>query len=845
MPNGLLETNASKAFMNGAQRDIKDFAVGGGLEAALEPSLLTQLLNLLAHRPRHSLLLSDLGALLPGNLRQGVKEKGGLRSWLQKYPEIFQVSGQPGKESVTLLVLAGGGSEAGNEPAPVGPQQGGQGLSVAELEAAKRREDEDNESAVQLRGLPYRATMQDVKNFLKHHAKNLKDDPNAVQLVLNRDGRPSGFGRVQFKTQEMARACRDEMHMRVMEVAGDKSDRDRGERYVEIFLYSERPNKLRFKKIVGDGPEHPDDAVEALGITKQHVLDECRAHMSMEGKSQLLLSMLGVALSPASRLYLKKTDQGLKHFLASCPNEFMVDGSKGRELITYLGNKKEEPQFLAEPVPKRAMETTVPRATTPQDGQSEKGFEKIETTLSRAMASQAPAKSSLPLPTCESPLPAPKTPVSPMPSKSNCATLGTRRGCDSAGPVSGNISDLGGFPATPLDDLMVPQSPVPMRVTENLEDFGACFQTPSDWGTPFENNRFRPSMGLGDANLNGSNFAGLNAAGPERPELAPPGLGPSSGPSLLSNWTAWGVPPAPSAFWPHLFDPRSGEGVMRSGAGSVPGLPAADPGLMMMGAFMSMPGPSPWPNAWGIEVGAAAQAAASSLPESTASEPDVIQKLLKQEIPIPGQLQSKNVPAARCMDAAQAPAAVRLRGLPYEATEQEILAWMAKYDMVDRILECRQAVRIYNKNNGKPMGVAVVAMNSMEDADHVVQVLNGQYMRTRYIEVFHHHEGEAGTDKAFVQGAQASTTGGTGSCNGSQAKIDVPSEANPFHGLGDTGGSGGAAAAQWNGEVGGPRPGAGAKGPGQETVTRWDEVMDFLSDVNFAPRSPGLRIDSM
>eukprot|EP00913_Durusdinium_trenchii_P029139 g27317.t1 len=47
------------------------------------------------------------------------------------------------------------------------------------------------------------------------------------------------------------------------------------------------------------------------------------------------------------------------------------------------------------------------------------------------------------------------------------------------------------------------------------------------------------------------------------------------------------------------------------------------------------------------------------------------------------------------------------------------------------------------------------------------------------------------------------------------------------------------------GEVGGPRPGAGAKGPGQETVTRWDEVMDFLSDVNFAPRSPGLRIDSM
>lgn len=54
-------------------------------------------------------------------------------------------------------------------------------------------------------------------------------------------------------------------------------------------------------------------------------------------------------------------------------------------------------------------------------------------------------------------------------------------------------------------------------------------------------------------------------------------------------------------------------------------------------------------------------------------------------------------PRTQVLDASQAPAAVRLRGLPYDANEQDILAWMARYDVVDRVLECKQAVRIYNK----------------------------------------------------------------------------------------------------------------------------------------------------
>lgn len=264
--------------------------------ALCEPTLLSQLVQLLGNREGHSLLLSDLGALLPGHLRHGVKERGGLRSWLQKYPELFMVSGQPGKESVALLL---GVAKAKREEVNECPTE---------------REDGDSQCAVQLRGLPYRATVTDIKQFLGHNVNMLKDD-HAVQLVLNRDGRPSGFARVQFNSPLAARAARDELHMHNI---------GHTERYVEMFLYSERPNKSR--KAVKE-----DDEVS----TKEQVVKECREHMSSPGKGQLLLSMLGVALSSASRLYLKRTNQGLKHFLVQYP-EFSVEGAKGRECVMYL-----------------------------------------------------------------------------------------------------------------------------------------------------------------------------------------------------------------------------------------------------------------------------------------------------------------------------------------------------------------------------------------------------------------------------------------------------------------------------------------------------------------------------
>lgn len=43
-----------------------------------------------------------MGALLPGELRQRVKEQGGLRKFLNKYHAVFTVSGDPGRESVSI-----------------------------------------------------------------------------------------------------------------------------------------------------------------------------------------------------------------------------------------------------------------------------------------------------------------------------------------------------------------------------------------------------------------------------------------------------------------------------------------------------------------------------------------------------------------------------------------------------------------------------------------------------------------------------------------------------------------------------------------------------------------------
>merc|ERR1719337_528920 len=50
------------------------------------------------------LLLSDFGSLLPDDLRTQVKNKlGGLRTLIARYPSVFDLRGEPGKEHVRLV----------------------------------------------------------------------------------------------------------------------------------------------------------------------------------------------------------------------------------------------------------------------------------------------------------------------------------------------------------------------------------------------------------------------------------------------------------------------------------------------------------------------------------------------------------------------------------------------------------------------------------------------------------------------------------------------------------------------------------------------------------------------
>jgi len=238
---------------------------------------------------------------------------------------------------------------------------------------------------------------------------------------------------------------------------------------------------------------------------------------------------------------------------------------------------------------------------------------------------------------------------------------------------------------------------------------------------------------------------------------------------------------------------------------------------------------------------------AASEATSPAEQPDVIQLFLQQAQQAQQAQQPKTMPTPQSQEmspnpAAQADsefAAVRLRGLPYDATEQDILAWFAKFDMVEQIADTAKAVRIFNKNNGKPMGLAVVMLNSKEDANVVVKTLGGQTMGSRYIEVFHHNEGEAGTDKAVIKGTTGGTSGTPQASKSAKASPEAP-HPSPFDGASDTGGSGG------SGGAGNPFPWPGQHAPTgfpgfpgiappftparAETDPNWEALFGFLKD---------------
>jgi hypothetical protein len=79
---------------------------------------------------------------------------------------------------------------------------------------------------------------------------------------------------------------------------------------------------------------------------------------------------------------------------------------------------------------------------------------------------------------------------------------------------------------------------------------------------------------------------------------------------------------------------------------------------------------------------------------------------------------------------------LRLRGLPFNVTVQDVLAFFSQHEMVDRVSDGDGAAMLLTKSNGRPSGQAVVQMRSRYDAEVAKAALDKRYMGDRYIEVF-------------------------------------------------------------------------------------------------------------
>lgn len=691
-----------------------------------EHVLLAQLIQLLNQRQsqRHSLLLSDLGALLPGNLRQRVKDQGGLRLWLQRYPKLFAVSGLPGKDTVTLVLgqnqdsnidpasvqeapdaregetgaVAGGLGVAGeparisvgpppSEPAPPAPgltPNSAPSTTSATVAGQPNAggtdstfdEEIDGQYSLQLRGLPYRATVDDVRNFLGEHSKHLVAD-NPIHFVLNRDGRPSGFARVQFTSPDAAARCRDQLHLRGMD-----------DRYVEVFLYSERPSRGRQRRgILDDGTgadnssRRNDLLAEVQGITREDVVLELRSQMVEPSKRKLLLSMLGVALSPAARSYLKLNDQGLKHFLAQFPREFSVEGGKGSEYVTYTPIALSE---ALDDISGPPSSTGGPSDTRANGISGSAGTLPYSITVSGAAAAAAvAAHEDLTASPTRKPAAAPS--VEPTPSGTGtCGLHGLKT------PSLWN---------SPYDPYGNPIQPDPTAA--------AAAGIAQNWP--------QPSSNIWPTNENGTSVAPCSGAT----------CGGGAAATNTTNWNPagpWHVPPGNPMWtgWWNQFPPFAVGGQptdFSAMAAAFPGLPPLGPGTAPAATISA----ETQPPAINGDAGTATTAGTSTAAGVTVA---------------PSQ---PSVPATSSSEDTSQGAAVRLRGLPFTAREQDVFAFFSQHDMVDCIADGPKAVNFMLRSNGRPSGQAVVQMRCRADAELTLQVLSGQYMGNRYIEVFLHN----------------------------------------------------------------------------------------------------------
>jgi len=441
-------------------------------------------------------------------------------------------------------------------------------------------------------------------------------------------------------------------------------------------------------------------------VARELVMRECREVMAdPKHGSRMLLSMLGVELSPGARACVKQIDNGLKHFLAQHPDEFSVDGVKGCEHVTYhpagrqpgnAASHRREPPREAVPLQLSQALGLLSPTPAPHAPLGWDGWDALPPSPLREVLGMLPPPPALDsaweAPTREAPPPSsPRPACSPRP------------------------TDRQAVHPTPRSALLMPPTPSSLGVRYD--------HTPSRWNSPAHQD--------------------LAPWQPQQCDTLPP-------------WP--GAPPPPPDCLQGLASGFAGDGgaAFAAMASAMSAAMAAGP----FGAHAAWPVPPPaFPGflgaaqpTWGAAEAAAAQPASSA----------TLQPEPKAGAAREGRQAGRVWPGQPGGDGeAGLGSAVRLRGLPFSSSEQDVLAFFAQHDIVDRIAAGPKAVNLLVRTNGRPSGQAVVQMRDRGDAAIAQHLLDGKWMGSRYIEVFLHGEDGVEADAPGEGGpAHPSASGG-------------------------------------------------------------------------------------
>lgn len=684
-----------------------------------ETVLLAQVVQFLGKRSGHMMLLSDLGALLPKQLRKDVKGVGGFRNWLQNFPGLLHVEGQPGQETVTLMM--GGTMGTPGFPGTTSHERQRSTISpsahchvplLPSIKFACDSSDIDDDTrdgacTMQMRGLPYQASVSDIKAFLGAHVKELKEETGsrAIQLVANRNGKPSGYARVQFNSIESAQRCKEELHMRTM-----------NDRYIECFMYSDcswvYKGALKNTEVEYPWPAWPTRSVINVShISSEQVRQQIEEHMWAVGQNRVLLSNLGVALSQEVRTFLKRT--GLKSFLALYPHLFHVQGTKGYETLWYLPGLQAEEELMTS----NSCENEP--CSPPFDTRYLPGLH-AEEEVSRSNSHESKL--------CSPPI---ESVGRPCPRLSD---VDRRSDSEPSSPRVGELKDGESLPGTPN-----------------------VLKTPSNWGTPsiFSEDdmpvqwatQTKPQSPRGSYDM--SSLGGFT-----RPPQAWIGAVP-----IIPLFPIWQGPPAP----------LQGNWSARANPAAKLMTPVEDVAAMVAEAentdgnkrWESLPHDEKEHNSENASeyeaqpLTATAAAVGSAAVTKGLECRDQNEQDFDKENSLEVEAQIRLKKDAALVEAPRQPlleaspeknnrqwggldtqiTAMRLRGLPLTASEQDVLELFSFHNVIEAIADGDGAVRMVLEVDAMPSGQAIVQIKNRREADNARKVLDSQWMGNHLIEV--------------------------------------------------------------------------------------------------------------